>query len=1002
MTMSLIRYNPGFRGDEELIRTFVVRKQDLELILETLHERSGPSNGHLLVVGPRGIGKTTLVRRVAAEVRIDPTLQARWYPIVFSEESYDVGSAGEFWLAALFHLADQSQDVRWQHAYKDLKKERDEFRLRERVLAQLLDFADAQGKRLLLIVENLNMILGDQLSDQDAWDLRHTLQNEPRLMLLGTATMRFEEIDNVDQAWFELLTIFDLKPLDKNECQTLWQHFTGNELVDARVRPIQILTGGNPRLISILADFAIKTSFRELMDNLIQLVDDHTEYFKSQLDGLAPTERKVFVALLDLWDPVSAKQISESARLEVSKTSSLLGRLVSRGAVTTLEHNSKRLYQATERLYNIYYLMRRRGHPTDRVHAVVTFMVQFYEGDQLVSTTARLAEEACKLKPEQRIDHFYAYEDIINLTPEQDRAKIVKATPSEFFKKPDAPSHLRKYADIHNGDDQLALDPIKEPTDAAAWVKQGRYLLSKAKQYTDAENAFRKAINLDPNLATAWHYLGRVNEKLKRYDEAEQSYKRAVDIKPDFSSAWEDLGDLLHVNLKRHAEAEQAFRKVVEFKPDAAFSWGILGHIYSSHLENYAEAEKAFRKAVELNFQEAWMWAQFGKILHVHCHKYDEAEQVLRKALEIDPEDSWAWAELGQLLYGHSNKFEEGLVALSKAVELNPNDTWAWINLAQVYVLMERYEDAERALRKAVELEPDSRDAWVDLAHILHENLGHLTEAEEAYKKIIKLSANPDWAWAHLGKLYQQQARYDEAEQALRTATSINQNAAWIWTQLGDLYEQLGKYEPASECYKTATEVEPSSDLAWLSLIKFELQGRGESARALHLAEQSLQINGRSAERLNGLAWAFYEVGSKELLPQAESWAREAVEKTPDDWAVVHTLSSILGAQGKWNNALELAPIFINTVITNEDAIRHTTDFLVNAASAGFAKEALAALESSKSATVLEPLVVGLRIVLGEIQYTAKEIYEVGKDVAKRIHDLEQQLLRKDVPNIEA
>jgi tetratricopeptide (TPR) repeat protein len=212
----------------------------------------------------------------------------------------------------------------------------------------------------------------------------------------------------------------------------------------------------------------------------------------------------------------------------------------------------------------------------------------------------------------------------------------------------------------------------------------------------------------------------------------------------------------------------------------------------------------------------------------------------------------------------------------------------------------------------------------------------------------------------------------------------------------------LGKYDLASECYKTAIEVEPSSDLAWLSLIKFELVSQNDPAQALDLAEKTLQINGRASERLNGLAWTVYEVGSKGLLSQAELWAREAVETAPDDWGAIHTLASILGAQGKWHEALKLAPSFINTAETDEDAIRPSTDFLVYAASAGFAREALTMLESSNGAAALEPLVVGLRIVLGEIQYTAKEIYEVGKDVAKRIRDLEQELHRKGVPEKEA
>jgi AAA ATPase domain len=278
------KYNPGFSSDADLIESFVVRKPYLDLILENLRENTGSANQHVLVVGARGTGKTMLVRRVAAEVRTDLQLNGLWYPLVFAEESYQITSVGEFWLEALFHVADQTQDVSWQTVYEELRTEVDEKRLRQRALAQLMDFADAQGKRILLVVENLNMLFAEQLGTHDDWELRHTLQNEPRLMLLGTATQRFEQIEAIQQAWFEFFTIYQLEALSLEDCRVLWTGITGKSVQDNRLKPIRILTGGNPRLLRILIDFAVDLSLKDLMGNLSQLIDEHTDYFKSHLD----------------------------------------------------------------------------------------------------------------------------------------------------------------------------------------------------------------------------------------------------------------------------------------------------------------------------------------------------------------------------------------------------------------------------------------------------------------------------------------------------------------------------------------------------------------------------------------------------------------------------------------------------------------------------------------------------------------------------------------------
>ena len=108
MTITARKYNPGFLTDDELVTSFCVRTNEFDSLIETLRECSGNSNIHQLLIGPRGSGKTTLLLRVAAEIRRDADLSSRFFPVVFAEESYEVSSAGEFWLECLCRLADQA------------------------------------------------------------------------------------------------------------------------------------------------------------------------------------------------------------------------------------------------------------------------------------------------------------------------------------------------------------------------------------------------------------------------------------------------------------------------------------------------------------------------------------------------------------------------------------------------------------------------------------------------------------------------------------------------------------------------------------------------------------------------------------------------------------------------------------------------------------------------------------------------------------------------------
>ncbi len=381
MAVAVKKYNPGFLTDDEIIESFCVRTSEFESVIECLRETTGNSNSHSLVIGPRGSGKTHLLLRVAVEVRRDETL-AGLFPVVFPEESYEVSTCGEFWLECLGHLAEQAPPDERESlrlTYNDLRTGQDDQVLADRCIGALLDFADRHRKRLLLIVENLNMLFSD-MGDPDAgWRLRKTLQTEPRIILLGSATSRFDEIDSPEHALYDLFRVVTLSPLDTEECEVLWGTVSGKPTTTRAVRPLEILTGGNPRLLAIIARFGAGQSFPELMGNLLDLVDEHTEYFKSHLEALPPQERRVYLALARLWKPSTTREVADLARLDTNKCSSMLGRLARRGAVAIEGGTVRRKeYYLTERLYNIYYLLRRGGGEDRLVQALIDFMISFY------------------------------------------------------------------------------------------------------------------------------------------------------------------------------------------------------------------------------------------------------------------------------------------------------------------------------------------------------------------------------------------------------------------------------------------------------------------------------------------------------------------------------------------------------------------------------------------------------------------------------------------------
>ena len=340
----------------------------------------------------------------------------KFNPGVFQSD-LEVFDIGDFWLEALLYLAKECSE---QHPALCGELEATHVALARRpsggdvaghARAALLDAADRLGRRLVIMVENLQSLCEE--TDEDfGWQLRQSLQSDPEIMLLGTATSHFEALDDAGAPFFELFRILQLKSLGTEECQDLWLAITGDRREAWQMRPLEILTGGNPRLLVIVAEFARHRTMSRLLEELVGLVDDHSEYFRSNLNSLPKTERRVYAALCDLWRPSNTREVANRARSGVRKTSALLGRLMTRGAVKPDGDGRSRLYSVAEPLHCIYYKLRRWRDEAAVVQGLIRFMVAFYGPDETAKILGSvLADEGLQeafLSAQEDVDQVLA------------------------------------------------------------------------------------------------------------------------------------------------------------------------------------------------------------------------------------------------------------------------------------------------------------------------------------------------------------------------------------------------------------------------------------------------------------------------------------------------------------------------------------------------------------------------------------------------------------------
>jgi len=83
--------------------------------------------------------------------------------------------------------------------------------------------------------------------------------------------------------------------------------------------------------------------------------------------------------------------------------------------------------------------------------------------------------------------------------------------------------------------------------------------------------------NVDPDSADTSNNLGNLLDDKKDFDGAEDAYKKALAIDPKDAYVWYNLGQLMANNKKDFDGAEAAFKKALTIDPKDVVMWYNFG-----------------------------------------------------------------------------------------------------------------------------------------------------------------------------------------------------------------------------------------------------------------------------------------------------------------------------------------------------------------------------------------------------------------------------------------
>lgn len=782
-----MKYNPQLWSKDELRNIFVTRHHELDDIVQRIRDAaSGQTVQHVLITGARGMGKSTLLNRVALAVHDDAGLSAQWLPLRMPEEQYTVAQLGEFWLNVLDILADtleqnqqHDQADRLDQAVAELKPLAAEAQANA-ARDLLLDWCRQQQKRLLLLVDGTDMLFNSLNSGaktgsdhSQLWSLRKTLMQNPELFWLGASYQALEAHQQYSEAFHDFFEVVELRPLSLQDMRHallalaetfgVAQQAPGPEAraamqatLDAqpeRLQTLRHISGGNPRTTVILFELFAQGGQADIHADLKVLLDNLTPHYKARMENhLAEQPRKIMAHIMEHWRPIGLGELAEISGIANTTLSGQLKRLEQDGYIekTKLPGTRRSGYQASERLFNIWHLMRNAPRRVrQKLGWLIEFMRLWYSSQELSGLAGQRlhAHRNGQLLRDSDLEVSLAYaaalpegsreryqlEHSVFLAARQLAARrqqaINQAIPG-LLELDGCDSHYQTAEDYEQRFQALdnLLDACPHPKteqERKKWrllIKQC-VSLSLEEKLSIAENCktfsepvYRRLKQTFEDEVELWENEWGVEAAQKMFNavadcqffpdcpDAELTFRQIISLFEYQAELIEWSAEMLRDKKPNNPWLENIYRLWADTDSENSRPWFYLGNLLQFHLKCYDQAEQAYRKAIELDADYAAPWYNLGNLLQDHLKRYDEAEQAYHKAIELDADYAAPWNGLGNLLQDHMQRYQDAELAYQQAEKLAPNDPYPYANHARLAVTQQSAETAATLFRKTARL----------------------------------------------------------------------------------------------------------------------------------------------------------------------------------------------------------------------------------------------------------------------------------------------------------
>lgn len=227
-------------------------------------------------------------------------------------------------------------------------------------------------------------------------------------------------------------------------------------------------------------------------------------------------------------------------------------------------------------------------------------------------------------------------------------------------------------------------------------------IAAQTRRMERAAELFRRAIGLNPTVASVHNNLGNVLTELGRSTDALASYHNAIALKADYAEAYNNRGTAL-LDLDRPVEALASYDQAIALKPDQPEAYNNRGTALLE-LSRPAEALTSYDKAIALKATYVEAYNGRGNAL-LDLKRPIDALASYDKAIGLKP-DARTYHNRGNVLH-ELKRYEEAVGSYDKAIALQPHFVEAYLNRGNVLQDARRHEQALASYDKALDLDPN-------------------------------------------------------------------------------------------------------------------------------------------------------------------------------------------------------------------------------------------------------------------------------------------------------